>query len=1154
MSPKRLVPLISLILAGLACLWFFTTDPPATMTPPRSEEQPPRQRIRPNRHVVPTVPETNPEAPIFVAGSVRDLCTGESLVSAEVGLSSSAGLSAAVALATTRTDADGRFSFSVNDLTVPTRGYLSLHVSAEGYVPYDHAQALAPAPGESADVGVLRLTPGARVEGTVYLPSGAAADFGTIHLIDVLAPGRRGRLDGMRVQTTAKIREDGRFVTFVRGPHFVLQATVPEHAPGFTEVLSTESVKPVEIRLSRGTALEGRILDAEGNPIAKVNIAASVFTPRHGPDSRLGYYGGQWVSETDRDGDFSIAGLPPDSRLFLSCSHAEYRDVSVHRVTPDQFVEICMLSGRVLRASFVNSGGSSIFPSLVTLRTPEGESVRFWRDSASYVSECFRADSTAGQLGARGFLSQLVTWPPGTGLHDLGVVTLEVGPYIQVSLVNLEGHPVPGQIHAVPADSSGTPSNLVFALTQAIPYSTNKAGVATIGGLFDVPYDIVASSPNFTAGEIQAVPSVEGTAVVVTLRRPGSWSVCVTDVSGSPIANTEIELRDDESGFSAVSRAGAGGVVRFQQVPLQVALKAVARAQGFLSHAFPVTPLERSEGRTDSDIRLVRGIDVLFTVTSERGEPVSGALVSLKPEKAAADSDPEISTESLTDGEGHAHLRGLIPGKHRLVVSAIGRPAFEDVVHFAEGGAPVHVRLGSEAQWSVAGRVSYEGGSAVPNADVCLEPGEYPFGFSDRVCTQASSDGSFTLSLRKPLDGQVSLLVQWGCQEKVLMAESVDKLPSEVVVPRGADLIVYLVDEEQRPFLGEARFDVTNAEHEVSTSASYRPTSGTLHVEFKDLSTGPTRLNATAAGYRIKGSPWEAALDTGAQREVTLTAVPARSPKPFTTRVVDEFGRAVPAALVEVSPAEDDLVEGLFGSLYDSTWCQTNSRGVAEWLGFPDVKYTVSVSKRGFQEFEHQSLPTEQRTVTLKASATLWVEVNDELGVPAEDVRIHIRSLEGSEGTEEAAGLAEDLIDVWLPRLLPKELQESSDSLRYYCGLEPGKHRLRIKTDECFEHHQVVELAPEQSLTVEVVLPRAFEISGRTTLRGRPLPRTRIEAVSLDPGYPGVAVLETDQHGSFAAAFRRAGQYSFGLLESEGESPVLPIEVGPGSYVTLDFE
>ena len=77
------------------------------------------------------------------------------------------------------------------------------------------------------------------------------------------------------------------------------------------------------------------------------------------------------------------------------------------------------------------------------------------------------------------------------------------------------------------------------------------------------------------------------------------------------------------------------------------------------------------------------------------------------------------------------------------------------------------------------------------------------------------------------------------------MADSVDKLPSEILVPRGADLVIYLVDEEQRPFLGEASLDVTNAEQETSTSASYRPTSGSLQVEFLDLPTGQTCTGAS---------------------------------------------------------------------------------------------------------------------------------------------------------------------------------------------------------------------------------------------------------------------------------------------------------------------
>lgn len=1152
LNSRQLALLVLLVSTGLAITWLVNRVQPVKETASHSSPQvqaPPAELTEHSPSATPTPPTSRAR----ITGVVRDLHTNKSLGGAEVALTSVRSFSF-VTHATATTDPAGRFALLADDPLLLTSGDLMLQVSAEGYVPYQHTHAVTPIHGENLDVGALRLRPGFRVEGTVLLPSGVAARVGAVHLIDTLETARRGRLDGTRVQGAALIQEDGSFVTFVNGPRFALQATVPNYAPSFSEVLSVDSSQRVEIHVRPESVLQGRVLDTAGNPIMNAKVTAGAFMSKQSPDHRFGYYLGHWSAETASRGEFTIAGLPEGGRLTVLCSHAEYREARVLDASTDQELEIRMLEGRVLRARFVTQDEHEVFPKSIRIRTPEGETVSLRRQSGTYTSEPFRSDSSAGQLSAEGYLSQLLSWPEGPGLHDLGVVNLETGLFFQVHLLDSKGQPVRGHVRVAPTDSSRTPFNLFFAMSQGVLHSTNVNGELTLGGLLDLPYAISASAPGYTSRKAYGIPTLEGTDLAIALSQSGTWSVRIVDENNAPIGDAEVELQSAEVEFSAVSRAGEDGLVRFVDVPMQVDLTASARAPGFRSRSFLVDALTQSPEQA-ADHALLPGASVEIRVADERGSPVSGAIVQLEPAGSPEIEISETSIESLTDRDGQTVIRGLAAGPYQLTVSAPGYADAENSVHIASTGARTNIYLANEEQATIVGRVFYDDGSAVPNASVSLEPGEHPWGFRNRVSTDASRDGSYTLSIPEPFEGQVSLSVSWGtAQETILSANSLNELPREIVVPRGGDLRFFLVDETGAPFSGEAELSVSAVEHDFEASWRYRPTSGSLHVEFEDLPAGVLRLDVQAAGYRAQNTPLDISIEPDTRREVVLTLAPERSPEPFFVIVVDELGRPIPAAIVEVTTAKDDLLGGITGSLLDSIWCQTNSEGLAEWLGFSNAKYEISVVKRGFQEFERELIPTPELTVTLLASASLRVEVTDERGRSEPDVKIRVQQISGTEESGALDGLVGSFVDGWLASLLPKELLESDSSSEHFSGLDPGQHRLSVITRECFEHIEVVELSPKQSVDLEVVVPTAFQISGRASQTNRPLANVQIEVVSLDQLHPGNATLRTNENGNFSASFRRPGEYSFRILGPAEGPPALSVRIQPNGFVTLDFE
>lgn len=164
-----------------------------------------------------------------------------------------------------------------------------------------------PAASAAADAGAPALSPGVIL---VVGPDGApvaGADVETLALggadptVARSTPRRIGTTDERgRVMCPDDL---GTLPAIVRASH-------PDFAPSAVPFRATDDA--VVVRLGRGFAIEGTVVDEEGRPVANSAVDASVVPTTNGLGTTLGVVG-TWTrrAQSSADGAFRIVGVPP---------------------------------------------------------------------------------------------------------------------------------------------------------------------------------------------------------------------------------------------------------------------------------------------------------------------------------------------------------------------------------------------------------------------------------------------------------------------------------------------------------------------------------------------------------------------------------------------------------------------------------------------------------------------------------------------------------------------------------------------------------------------------------------------------------------------------------------------------------------------------
>ena len=157
---------------------------------------------------------------------------------------------------------------------------------------------------------------------------------------------------------------DGRFrLDRVSAGESVLTVQARGYAPALQEVVVRPGLAPVVFRLAKGRAIRGRVVDAQGEPLAGATVS---------PAAWHGYTTLQWRATTDEDGTFQWTDAPPDS-FWINVGREGYLDVHHHEVAPtDVDLTIKLVRPLKVRGTVVDAETRHAIPSFTLVPGDEG--------------------------------------------------------------------------------------------------------------------------------------------------------------------------------------------------------------------------------------------------------------------------------------------------------------------------------------------------------------------------------------------------------------------------------------------------------------------------------------------------------------------------------------------------------------------------------------------------------------------------------------------------------------------------------------------------------------------------------------------------------------------------------------------------------------
>lgn len=580
-----------------------------------------------------------------------------------------------------RTDAQGRFRIRVfGDSGDSGDSEASIAVVAAAHL---GATIEASLPGEDRPVTVA-LPPATALDGIVVDGAGQA-----ISEVEIQARASQQERQGISARSAA----DGRFRLsgLALAWTYEIAATKTGFAP-FTTSWDAEPGKSATLRivLRKGSTAAGRVVDAEGQPVAGAELSLQPFSERWG--NWRAYRPREGMKSTsDAGGRFRFSDLGA-GHFTLSATRsgftvqivqgieipAEPRGVDLGEVTLERAV---LLEGRVTdrRGAAVAEAVVDLFcPELawVQRREPRSSSAqtdaegRFRLEDVPRGARCDLNVQKAGFAPAR--LPQ-VEAPTREPLR----IELEPAGALAGRVVGPQGEPVPG------VQISQTESREVWNGDRPISITASARGVGQTDrdGRFrlteldtaaDTTVDLQFSKQGYKGRLLRGVeiPEGGGTPLEVALEKGETLEGRVLTGRGDPVAGAEVAATRQEP-----SMIGAGYGSSFLQTLTDG--DGLYRLEGLESGSYDIAAtspeqetvssvLEVRPGANRLDLTLPGGVEVDGLVVDPAGSPVPGATVSLR-------TFPEgriLHTESRADGA--FRLRAVADGDYRLAGQADG--------------------------------------------------------------------------------------------------------------------------------------------------------------------------------------------------------------------------------------------------------------------------------------------------------------------------------------------------------------------------------------------------------------------------------------------------------------------------------------------------
>ncbi len=171
-------------------------------------------------------------------------------------------------------------------------------------------------------------------------------------------------------------KSQGQFRVEVAGPGvYQVQVAADGYAPTWSAEIDTDKAQPVEVRLSPGGGIEGRVVNEKGDPVQGAKVIPLSIASGAMPSSRSTFMSEQGAVETV-DGAFALSHLPPGVET-LKATHPDYvnglaQNVRVVEGETTTGVEIVVMPGGAVEGHVYDDRGKPVVGEVISFHDRDG--------------------------------------------------------------------------------------------------------------------------------------------------------------------------------------------------------------------------------------------------------------------------------------------------------------------------------------------------------------------------------------------------------------------------------------------------------------------------------------------------------------------------------------------------------------------------------------------------------------------------------------------------------------------------------------------------------------------------------------------------------------------------------------------------------------
>jgi protocatechuate 3,4-dioxygenase beta subunit len=560
------------------------------------------------------------------------------------------------------------------------------------------------------------------------------------------------------------------------GQRLEVRAGAPGYLPaeGFSFQLSDDGRPGPTLALRPAAAIEGRIVDAAGEPVAGASVEAEVRRQPGMMRIEIAMARDLPRALSSAKGAFRLGPLDPESSYNLKVRADGFAPLEQaapalepYRTASDVTVALNrghVVTGRVvdgeghaLRDSsvqlkparsargmgMIRMGGGGDEPGLAASSDGEGRFTIEGLPEGKFDLEASRSGFARSKVPA-------IEIEEGSEPVDVGEIALEPGERLEGFVRDRDGQPLEGVEIRI---AEGGMMMFIAAGpgqgAQPEPDTTTEAG-----GWFALKdlssgerYNLNFERTGFVQQSLSAVEVPRGEALEVVMDPASNVSGVVLDADGEPVPDAQVSLtreRTIEMGGAVMmtmmmqgAESDAEGRFLFEdQEPGKISLSAVA--SGYQEAQLDHLEIPKGEDLEGVEIPLPSGAIVEGRVLAPDGRPAIGAV--LQPVEESSEMI-RIAGGNMTDGNGYYRIEGLAPGPQSIEATHDDYPRVVKDLEAREGLN--RLDLNFEGGHEVAGRVSTVSGDPVAQAVLRLAPVGRMWGGPEGT---TEADGSFRLT------------------------------------------------------------------------------------------------------------------------------------------------------------------------------------------------------------------------------------------------------------------------------------------------------------------------------------------------------------------------------------------------------------------------